>query len=712
MWQRTVQLYVVACGLLLAQEWPGTTAWQPTDLVDLYIGTGGFGFGVGGNPPGPQVPFGNMRLSPDTAYADDVWLDFQHYGGYHFNDTYIRTFSHTHMVGPGVADLGNLGLMPTRGRMPDSLLHYLYGSRFSHDHEILQPGYYSVLLQDSDINASLTACGSHAGWHHYAPLPNTNNTYSIVLDLAHALSDGAVKDGNVTISANPTLSPAVLNVEGCLLNDGGLSGRNGKGVTLCYTMQITASDSLTVAGLWNTSQRQLQAVGTISGADVGAVFEVTGTADIAIAISYISIDQAKTNFARQAANQSFTSCRATSHQLWADLLGKALMWPAALSFGQVEVHTDATSGEIHDRLTKFYTAIYHSFQAPTQWSEEGGYYLGMDNQLHQLPAGMGAMYTDMSIWDTHRSQIGSHADVMIADAVSKNLTDFDVHTAFEAMYLQATQAQRPHSGWTDLEDYVRQGTTGYLPTPLTYFAAMYLRKQPATWMTRRTDKGYFCQRKNASDEVDCVRDPSFQSWLFNEEDGFCEGDAAEWRWFVPHNLTGLVELYGSNDTFVKELEKFLIDTFRYNSTDLPNPNYWPGNEPGLMTLYVANAAGRPDLTQKYVHLIVDQYYPVAPNGIPGNDDYGALSSWLVFSMLGFYPRAGSAEYFIGSPFFNNVTVHLSRGPLTLEATNWSAAARAVATVSVDGQTLPVEHYFVSHQTLSSGSAAVRFAMAN
>ena len=134
-------------------------------LVDVSIGTGGFGFGAAGIPPGPQFPFGAMRLSPDTTKQDE-WFKFEHYGGYSYADDFIRCFSHTHMVGPGASDWGNIGVMPFRGEVLATVLEdYGYKSRFSHKQEVMSPGLYSVSLQDAATFAELTVAGTHAGIH-------------------------------------------------------------------------------------------------------------------------------------------------------------------------------------------------------------------------------------------------------------------------------------------------------------------------------------------------------------------------------------------------------------------------------------------------------------------------------------------------------------------------------------------------------------------
>eukprot|EP00049_Salpingoeca_infusionum_P012982 m.241311 g.241311 ORF g.241311 m.241311 type:complete len:752 (+) comp15323_c0_seq1:878-3133(+) len=715
--------------------------------VDPFIGTGGFGFGVGGDPPGPQVPFGCLRLSPDGSEGD-VWLDFLHYGGYSDSDTHIRCFSHTHMVGSGASDYGNIGVMAVR-EIPSVLAldgRYWYKSAFSHDKEIAEPGYYSVHLDDADVDVELTACGTHAGIHryHFANSTSKRGNY-ILFDLAHSTTKGeAVVNGSIDISS----SAGSTTVTGRALNHGALTGRNGVGVNVYFAAQFNAT--ATLHGVWNQS-------GVVWNQDhldatfVGGLFKFDeDVVDMNIGISFVSVAQAQANLNQQIAGSTFAKCRqATENE-----------WDAKLSL--VQVNDDNAS---KDDLTIFYTALYHAHLAPTTWTEANGVYLGMDNKVHTAPKGV-VRFTDMSIWDIHRTQvpllislepdvalniahtlvgmfneggdlprwpianvyagcmIATHANVMLAEMIAKNVTDFDIETAYHGMYLQATNATRPHIGRSDLEDYLR---LGYVPTDkeskaasltlayayddgvLSTVASFLNKHEDAAMFANRSksyrnvwdpSSSYFCPRFT-NGTFRCNLDPTFHGWMF-DDDGFCEGNQAEWRWFVPHDLDGLVELMGK-PTYIKELTNFFENTRKDNWTTLPNPYYWAGNEPDILEPFQFNVVGRADLSRKYSREVMKQSYSTQPNGIPGNDDYGTLSAWYVWAALGIFPRAGSDTYYLGAPLFANVTVNFSGHPLTILGNGASPDNWNVSSISLDGATIDTTTATVKHAQLARSS---------
>jgi len=174
------------------------------------------------------------------------------------------------------------------------------------------------------------------------------------------------------------------------------------------------------------------------------------------------------------------------------------------------------------------------------------------------------------------------------------------------------------------------------------------------------------------------------TWIDTFDERYVEGDAWHWRWFVPGDVNGLIELFGSNESFVSELDYFMYNS-RYDPFNLlPNPYYWAGNEPDILAPWMFNFANRPDLTQKYVRWVMDNKYTVKPDGLPGQDDYGTLSCWFIFGALGFYPRSGSTTFMLGSPLFPKVTIVRPVGNLTVIAHNWDKDRFFVEKVVVNG----------------------------
>eukprot|EP00730_Choanoeca_flexa_P006596 TRINITY_DN12183_c0_g1_i8.p1 TRINITY_DN12183_c0_g1~~TRINITY_DN12183_c0_g1_i8.p1 ORF type:complete len:472 (+),score=75.46 TRINITY_DN12183_c0_g1_i8:901-2316(+) len=334
--------------------------------------------------------------------------------------------------------------------------------------------------------------------------------------------------------------------------------------------------------------------------------------------------------------------------------------------------------------------------------------------------------------------IATHGNVLISDLVSKNASgDVDLSAAYEGMYLQATDPNRPHISRQHLDDYVSKGYVtesdssksvsltlayAYDDAVLSSVAKTLGLVENASYFEQRSQsyqnawdasKGYFCQR-SSDGEFGCALDPTLHTWVVGDENGFCEGNEAEWRWFVPHDLEGLMQLFPSTDAYVKALQSFFQDTEKDTDTDLPNPHYWAGNEPGIMTPYQFSVAKRADLTQWAVHTVINQSYNTQPHGIPGNDDYGTLSAWLVFSMLGFYPRAGFDDYFLGTPAFARVDIELAQfnKTFTIAADGLGRTNYLVANCSLDDKPVDmISRAYITHQDLDKHST-LRFDMQN
>jgi len=395
-----------------------------------------------------------------------------------------------------------------------------------------------------------------------------------------------------------------------------------------------------------------------------------------------------------------------------------------------------------DNLIKFYTSLYHSFMAPTIFSENG-YYFGFDKKVHPLLNGMKNYYTDMSIWDVHRTEfpwlvltqpevmndiinsmllmyrdggdlpkwplangetncmIGTHVIVTIVDAYLKGIRNFDVNLAYKAMVDTATTSRR-NGGRTDIDDWIK---IGYIPYEKSRTGACETQSYAfddwalanlATVLGNKNDSNLFYSRSknyknvwNSDYKFFCPKTSSGTwecppTWLNVFDDRYVEGDAWHYRWFASGDVKGLVDLFGSNTNFVDELEYFMYRSQFDPFNVLPNPYYWAGNEPDILAPWMFNFANRPDLTQKYVRWNLDNRFTTEPDGIPGNDDYGTMSAWFLFGSLGFYPLAGSTTFALGSPLFPKVTIIRTNGNLTITAHNWSKEKFYVDKVLVNG----------------------------
>eukprot|EP00048_Salpingoeca_helianthica_P017060 m.235483 g.235483 ORF g.235483 m.235483 type:complete len:787 (+) comp20087_c0_seq1:24-2384(+) len=725
----------------------GVGATGPAAYVDPHISTGGDGFGVGGDPPGATYPYGMLRASPDTSTLNQA-EKWEHYGGYHYFDNEIRCFSQTHMVGPGATDYGNIAVMPSTDVDHLLITDYGYRSAFSHASERTAPGYYSVHLDTPEIDVEIAACGPQAGVYRFSYTALLRDR-AILFDLSHALSKNAIRDAYVEINSSG-------GVRGWVLNAGGLTERNGKGVYIYFAANVSRLPA--GFGVW-ANGTVLSGQSTARGVNIGAFF-LFGTAttreavEMPIALSFLSMDQAVRNLVDQEGGRGFDACRAAGASAWDRVLNT------------VTVDTQGHDSEYRDELVKFYTALYHSTMAPTTFSEAGGVYQGMAGPSHVAEPGQ-QYYSDLSLWDVYRCQLpllgllyptvlrdvtrsivamyteggdlprwpianvyascmeGSNVNLVLLDAYVKGVGSFDVQSAYRGMVEQATQPNRPHNSRSCLTEYLHYG---YVPMKscdksvsetLEYAYNDWAIAQMAVLLNKTADvpvfqnrsrfyrnlwdnkTEYFCPRK-ADGTFECNRDPSLHLWIL-EDSGFCEADQAEMRWFVPHDLSGLVGLFHNKDSYVNKLDEFFKLTALDPSTFLPNPFYWAGNEPDILVPFQFNAAGRPDLTQKYVRFVMNFSYSTRPDGLPGNDDFGALSSWYVWAALGLYPLPGTTTYILASPVFPRVTLALPGGAFTIIAHNASASNVYVQRGLINGRALSLpSHAYIDHADIARG----------
>ena len=463
--------------------------------------------------------------------------------------------------------------------------------------------------------------------------------------------------------------------------------------------------------------------------------------ELALAISLIDETQARTNLVRQVGRRGFDQVREETQALWRD----------ALSAVEIEGGTD-------DQRIIFRSALYHTQLAPTELSESGGRYMGFDRRPHEAEGW--AYHSDLSLWDTFRTlhpllvliaperqrdivramvamyeeggdlpkwafmigytggMIGSHADVVIADTHLKGITDFDVATAYQGMREHA-MGPRPNAGRGGIEHYIDRG---YCPNGLVGAGTSrtcefayddWAIANLAQVLGQQSDHDLFMERsrnyRNVRDsETRFFRGrkadgswvkPLRPTWVFDEQ--FIEGDAWQWRWFAPHDANGLIELFGSAEAFVQQLRRFFGRSTRRPDTLLPDPYYWHGNEPDIHAAYLFDDAGRPDLTQKWVRWIMKTRYGAGAAGLDGNDDYGTLSAWYVFSTMGLYPLAGSTRYRIGSPIFDSTAVHLEGGDLEIVAHDAGEGRYYIQDARIDDS--PLVAPFVDHSQIVEGA---------
>lgn len=699
---------------------------SPFEYVDTFIGTGGHGHTF----PGATLPFGLVQLSPDTR--KDSWDGCS---GYHYSDSIIYGFSHTHLSGTGVGDYGDIRFFPSEGKLKTDVFYdddfeKGYGSEFSHDMETSDPGYYAVYLLESEIFASLTVT-EHCGFHKYM-FPKSNESY-ILLDLVESV-----------------VSEKIIEAEINIVNDSTISGfRRTKAWAndqhIFFYAQFSKpfkSSGIEENGIKNPDKSSAK------GDSLKAWFNFNTSAKevihMKVGISMVDIDGAKNNLEKEIPDWDFKKTRQKAKTIWENQLGK------------IEVK----GGSLEQRQI-FYTALYHSFVAPNMSSDIDSRYRGHDNKIHQSQEFK--MHTVFSLWDTFRAlhplftivqrertedlinsmlemyshdsllpvwelaacetncMIGYNAVPVITDAFAKGITNFNQKTALEAMKASAT------SGKFGLDYYT---TKGYIPSDKEgESVSKTLEYAYDDWciaeMARLTND------KKTYDEY--IKRAQYYKNIFDKETGFFRGksngrfvrpfdptevnfmltEANTWQYnfFVPQDINTHIDLLGGDDKYEAKLDSLFNTTIELSGrhqSDITGliGQYAHGNEPSHHMAYLYNYVGKPWKTQTIVRHIMEDLYTNNPDGLSGNEDCGQMSAWYVLSAMGFYPvTPGTDKYVIGSPIFDNVSIKLENGKkFRIISIDNSSINIYVQSVYYNGK--PWTKSFITHKMIMDGGELV------
>jgi predicted alpha-1,2-mannosidase len=701
--------------------------------IDPFIGTGGFAFNYAAQTPAAQVPLGMVRLGPDTTNAG-AHAPFHHFSGYHFDDPDVRGFSHTHFVGTGIVDYGNIRVLPWRDLDLDAVPQTLF-TPLDKDSEVARPGYYTVDLPEQDVTVELSAT-RRAGIHRYTF--GEGGRVRLLIDAAAHVANGEVQEAVVQYSG--------ASIEGWVTYRGPLTGR-----TRPFTLYFSARLSQTPAAeaVWDDEgvQENVQsAVGDSAGAIVSVDVEAGEAVELRVGLSYIDLEQARQN-RLEVTELSLEEVAQAAWDEWAALLDKVRI-----------------GGGTEEQQRVFYTALYHSYTMPTQL-DEGGRYRGLDGEVHGTDT---PYFTDLSLWDTFRSlhpwyilmnpdiqrnvlhsllqmaadagyvprwpaglsyggsMIGTSADMLFAGSALKGIDGIDYDAALDALLVTAnapTPPGSPFGGRRGVASYLENGymvtdggDDGTVSRTLEYVYSDWALANLAEHLGRpeaaelRERGGYYRNLFDPEQNFFAARnaDGTFLEVrphvLYQFDGPFVEGTAWHWRFSVFHDPEGLVELYGGPDAFAEimttyfERSKLGLDMLDHR---VPDVYFWHGNQPGLHVAYLWTAAGRPDTGADWLRAIQTRIYLDTPEGLPGNDDGGTLSSWYLFSALGLYPVAGSTTYRVGTPLFPIAELQTAGGPLTIRAPGASDTRRYVRRIEADGE--PREGWTIDHADLLGGT---------
>jgi predicted alpha-1,2-mannosidase len=717
-------------------------------MVDPMIGTGPEGHTF----PGAAAPFGMVQLSPDTQIRP-FKQSYKWAAGYRYEDTSILGFSHTHFSGAGHSDLGDVLLTPISGDNvplePGDLerTHPGYRSRFSHADEVAEPGYYSVVLQDSKVRAELTAT-ERVGVHRYTFADSARR--HVLLDLRSSIYNypGKVLWSRIRIRNNGA-------VTGMRETRGWAPGRQ-------LYFAIRFSVPISAHALYNkeddpppyhgfktpgTSPEDTQ---SIEGRGLEAVFDFAPSSVpliVKVALSPVSEQNALANMDAEVPAFDFDRARSQTQKLWRDELSR------------VEFSASPAMQK------SLYTALYHAMMAPGTSMDANGEYRGPDNQVHRAD-GFHFVST-LSLWDTYRAEqplmtileppqrtndlvrsliasqqespfgilpvwqfqgqetwcmIGYHAVPIIADAYMKGIRDYDARAALDAMVASATYAPYGHLGAymkkgyvpVDDDDEAASKTAEYAFDDWTIArtahemgnsaVAAQFAKRAAFWRNNfNTADGFIEPRLENGD----YRKP-FDPARAGTGSGFTEGNAWQYSWYQPQDEEGLIQLLGGPGKLTARLDEMFdqkVDPAAYaNVEDISGMigQYIHGNEPSHHLAYLYMYAGAPLKTQARLKQIVASQYKPAPDGLVGNDDLGQMSAWLIFSALGFYPVApGSNQYVFGRPFVDRAVLHLPNGKsLTIQSENMSDEHGFLKDVTLNGKSL--DRSYLTHEELTQG----------
>lgn len=710
------------------------------EYVNPFIGTGGGGFGQGNAFVGATAPFGMMKVGPDTN-GKMGRMGFAHTAGYWYADRMVEGFSHTHMHGTGVADYGNILFMPTIGMDEKKTVEKEYGSWFKHDSETAEPGYYAVMLKKHNIYAELTAT-ERAGFHRYT-FPETNDAV-VLIDPTHALGGGISRGAKIVID------PKTSEVSGYVINAGDFVGKDRPFTVYFYAKFLQPFASF---GLWEG--KQLKPDETLlekkeDGIRLGAYLKFSlpssRQVEVQVGISYVSIEKAKLNRVKEIQQKTFEQIRAGTTKLWEKALQK------------IEI-----CGGAEKQWRMFYSAIYHSLMMPTLFMDTDGEYAGLDRKTHKAKGF--EYYTDFSLWDTYRTlhslliflepkrqgdmmqslvqmykeggvlpkwplatyetgtMVGSPANIVMAETYLKGIRNFDVKTAYTAMKEQSVTEGKgregmPHCVNYNYCPYDLVGGSVSITQELAYadFAIALLAK---TLGHKEDFELYLKRSKNYAN----LWDPQTQffrpkdskgAWLDEKQfkpDGalqphYVEGNAWQYLWLVPYDVSGLVELFGGADALLKKLDEFFEQSPLHPSkkidivVSVPDTYYWHGNEPDMHAAYMYTLAGKPDKAPRWIRWVMETKYTDGPDGLAGNDDAGTLSAWYVFSAMGFYPLAGTDVYLIGSPVFEKSVIPVNGKTFTVIAQGASDKNIYVQSATLNGKLLEVPWF--RHADIAKG----------
>ncbi len=690
-----------------------------TRYVDPRIGTGGHGHVF----VGANVPFGLVQLGPTSIPQEWDWTS-----GYHESDSTVIGFSHTHLSGTGIGDLFDVTVMPVVGEVtcargteedPASGL-WSYADRTK---EVVRPGYYSVPLVRYGITAEMTAT-SRVGFHRYT-FPAADDA-AVIFDL----ENGGCWDKATETHIEPS-------------GDSRLVGwRYSTGWSKDQRVWFVAEFSRPFTSFEQVGEHYARVnFATAEGEQLM----------LKVALSPVSIEGAEANLAAELPGWDFDATAAAADAAWNAQLAKVKI---------------TTQDEVARRI--FYTGLYHTMVAPSEFCDVNGDYRGADGAVHHNPGH--TTYTTFSLWDTYRAAMplmtilhpdrmpdivntmlaiadeqgrlpvwhlwGNETDCMVgnpgipvvADAIVKGIGGFDRERAFEAIRRTAMNPDRGNG---------LRMKYGYIPCDLFNEAVAYdmeyaladgAAARAAEALGRGEDARYFTERSHSyrnyfdpstgfmrgRDSRRGWRTPFNPFASTHRADDYCEGNAWQYTWLAPHDVAGLESCFGSRARMLGKLDSlFTVSSVIEGAETSPDISgligqYAHGNEPSHHILYLYTMLGQPWKTAEKVREVLTTLYHDQPDGLSGNEDVGQMSAWYVLSSLGMYEaEPAGGRYWFGSPLFDRAEIAVPGGTFTIVAENNSSENKYIRRVWLNGR--PYTKPWIGHEEVMAGGE-LRFEM--
>ena len=690
-----------------------------TRYVDPRIGTGGHGHVF----VGANVPFGLVQLGPTSIPQEWDWTS-----GYHESDSTVIGFSHTHLSGTGIGDLFDVTVMPVVGEVtcargteedPASGL-WSYADRTK---EVVRPGYYSVPLVRYGITAEMTAT-SRVGFHRYT-FPAADDA-AVIFDL----ENGGCWDKATETHIEPS-------------GDSRLVGwRYSTGWAKDQRVWFVAEFSRPFTSFEQVGEHYARVnFATAEGEQLM----------LKVALSPVSIEGAEANLAAELPGWDFDATAAAADAAWNAQLAKVKI---------------TTQDEVAKRI--FYTGLYHTMVAPSEFCDVNGDYRGADGAVHHNPGH--TTYTTFSLWDTYRAAMplmtilhpdrmpdivntmlaiadeqgrlpvwhlwGNETDCMVgnpgipvvADAIVKGIGGFDRERAFEAIRRTAMNPDRGNG---------LRMKYGYIPCDLFNEAVAYdmeyaladgAAARAAEALGRGEDARYFTERSHSyrnyfdpstgfmrgRDSRRGWRTPFNPFASTHRADDYCEGNAWQYTWLAPHDVAGLEACFGSRARMLGKLDSlFTVSSVIEGAETSPDISgligqYAHGNEPSHHILYLYTMLGQPWKTAEKVREVLTTLYHDQPDGLSGNEDVGQMSAWYILSSLGMYEvEPAGGRYWFGSPLFDRAEIAVPGGTFTIVAENNSSENKYIRRVWLNGR--PYTKPWIGHEEVMAGGE-LRFEM--